>query len=339
MLDLDALASQSRLGRSALLADLMAFGVIANDDAELTKIKRWFQRNAPLELNTWSVALEYLKRNRLSGPRSIGGADRADLLPLGGLDTAYVTTSEQVVRFADAPPDGGVSAVTVNVIGGTRADLVDVDSFKETAIVRKVVQSHTSTIRKESDRGEFWQRIRPLACIADTIIIRDRYCLSPDGEPNHRGLEWLASQCAELPDRDRELVLYGTEAAAPFNSIEDYEALAGSLIEHSAHKLRRVCVIPIPRSGIPRGNASDRERPHQMPHDRVIRFATLNEGWSRRIVSGNSINVFEQASLNDDLTFSYRSLTPSEVNEEIAVEKRLDAIALGQYSQASVAVE
>ena len=64
---------------------------------------------------------------------------------------------------------------------------------------------------------------------------------------------------------DRELVLYGTEALAPFNAAADYDALAETLIERSAHKLRSVCIIPVARAGMPRGNASDRQRPHQMP--------------------------------------------------------------------------
>lgn len=325
VLTVDALASQTRLGRSALRDDIASFGVLANTDAELREIRSWFARTHANEWQTWEPILTSLRHTRVLPAPPINPMNLSALEPIGTLDTTVIAEGSRVASLAremnQAPGSG---SIRVRSLGGRSVDVVAIDDFRDAPLVQRARQSHTETIRKGRPREELWSRIRPLAAVADKLVIRDRYAIRTQiTAPEFGALGWIAHRCADLPDRDRELTVFGTVAKSPFHSDRDYRELAERLVEMSNYRLSRVCIVPIPQRGASPRDAGDDRRGHVVPHDRVIRFATRNEQWSRRVIIGNSLTALETEEIHDDVTFAYRSLTPKEIDDECRIEDDL----------------
>jgi len=323
-LDVEALSTQTRLGRSALRDDLMSFGVLANTDAELKAICKWLKANCHEEWPKWREAFVRLRRNRVHPARAWLEAPAASLLPMSGLNTSYITVKARVGELAAELGHSRQSAVVRSGNrGSARAEVVAIDHFRDAPLVQETVSSHSSTLRKGAHRDEVWQRLRPLFTLADVIVIRDRYALRLGATRGDESLRWIAQQSAALPKRDRELRVYWTATPDEVTESSQLHALEQSLSadsEGSFENVHLIPVTPLSSSGLSQRN---REVVHRVPHDRVFRFSTFDEQWSRRVVIGNSLRALEMPRLQDDLTFAYKALSTPEVEEERRIEHEL----------------
>lgn len=333
VLTIAALDSQTRLGRSALRDDLAHFGVLANSKSEIRELANWIREAYPAEWVEWKEVLIALARRLLSPSKPMSLTAPLDLEPIEGLSTAYIADALQVATAAQMCGLGPeTSTVPVKVTGAVRAEVIAIDHFRDAPLIRRALQSHSTTIRRTSNRDAFWDRIAPLMSVSERIIVRDRYALPQDGSTDGWGLKWLAERCAVLPERKRELTVYGTVAEDLFSTPADYQLLAEALVKASGGRLRVVRIVPVPHAVTNGSTIPYKQRPHQLPHDRVLRFATPDHQWSRRVVIGNSLSVFAHPVLNDDLTFTYCSLSQDEIDAERQIEERLNDQSVDMFT-------